>query len=229
MGSGYKDFAPGDVLTAADVDGYLMRQTVMTFADASARDSALSGVLDEGMVAYLEDTDRTTYYTGSAWVDIARLGSGGATKQLGTYAAGDVLQAAELNAIGTTTAYTPTVTQGATTFGMTVSTSNYWEINKLVIYFARMSIASGTGVGGNALRVSIPVTAGTSQNPVVGSAIVFDSSLADPYSCGVWLSTTSQISFQPTSTANWSGIGSTPNIAFGTGDIISFTVAYVGA
>ena len=55
MGSGFKDFAAGDVLTAADVDGYLMRQTVMTFADASARDTALSGVLDEGMVAYLED------------------------------------------------------------------------------------------------------------------------------------------------------------------------------
>jgi hypothetical protein len=67
MGSGFKDFAAGDVLTAADVDGYLMRQTVMTFADASARDSALSGVLDEGMVAYLEDSDTITVYDGSAW------------------------------------------------------------------------------------------------------------------------------------------------------------------
>ena len=68
MGSGFKDFAPGDILTAADVDGYLMRQTVMTFADASARDTALSGVLDEGMVAYLEDSDYFTVYDGSAWV-----------------------------------------------------------------------------------------------------------------------------------------------------------------
>jgi len=67
MGSGFKDFAPGDILTAADVDGYLMRQTVMTFADASARDTALSGVLDEGMVAYLEDSDYFTVYDGSAW------------------------------------------------------------------------------------------------------------------------------------------------------------------
>ena len=67
MGSGFKDFAPGDILTAADVDGYLMRQTVMTFADASARDTALSAVLDEGMVAYLEDSDYFTVYDGSAW------------------------------------------------------------------------------------------------------------------------------------------------------------------
>lgn len=67
MGSGFKDWAAGDVLTAADVDGYLMRQTVMTFADASARDTALSGVLDEGMVAYLEDINTTSVYDGSAW------------------------------------------------------------------------------------------------------------------------------------------------------------------
>jgi hypothetical protein len=70
MGSGFKDFAAGDILTAADVDGYLMRQTVMTFADASARDTALSGVLDEGMAAYEEDTDRIKVYDGSNWDDL---------------------------------------------------------------------------------------------------------------------------------------------------------------
>jgi len=74
MGSGFKDWTAGDVLTAADVDGYLMRQTVMTFADASARDTALSGVLDEGMVAYLEDTDELTVYDGSDWVIYAGRG-----------------------------------------------------------------------------------------------------------------------------------------------------------
>jgi hypothetical protein len=67
VGSGYKDFVAGDVLTATEVDGYLMRQTVMTFASSAARDSALAGVLDEGMYAYLEDSDTLTLYTGSAW------------------------------------------------------------------------------------------------------------------------------------------------------------------
>lgn len=70
MGSGFKDWAAGDVLTAADVDGYLMRQTAMTFADSSARDTALSGVLDEGMIAYLEDVDQFTFYNGSGWSDV---------------------------------------------------------------------------------------------------------------------------------------------------------------
>ena len=97
MGSGFKDWSPGDVLTAADVDGYLMRQTVMTFADASARDTALSGVLDEGMMAYLEDTNVTTYYDGSSWEDIRGLGGGSATSP-GSFSSGDVLDAADLNA-----------------------------------------------------------------------------------------------------------------------------------
>jgi len=98
MGSGFKDWSPGDVLTAADVDGYLMRQTVMTFADASARDTALSGVLDEGMMAYLEDTNVTTYYDGSSWRDIRGLGGGSATSP-GGFSSGDVLDAADMNGL----------------------------------------------------------------------------------------------------------------------------------
>lgn len=77
MGAGFKDFASGAILTAGDVDNYLMRQSVMTFADASARDTALSAVLDEGMVAYLKDTDSVTVYDGSAWNAIGGGGGGG--------------------------------------------------------------------------------------------------------------------------------------------------------
>jgi len=72
--SGYKDFVAGDPLTAAQVDGYLMRQSVMVFASATARNAALSGVLVEGMHAYCVDLGITgspaglTVYDGSAWV-----------------------------------------------------------------------------------------------------------------------------------------------------------------
>tara|TARA_R110001592_G_scaffold227328_1_gene483518 strand:- start:129 stop:620 length:492 start_codon:yes stop_codon:yes gene_type:complete len=65
--SGYKDFVAGDPLTAAQVDGFLMRQSVMVFASASARDAALSGVLVEGMHAYTSDADTLWFYNGSAW------------------------------------------------------------------------------------------------------------------------------------------------------------------
>jgi hypothetical protein len=66
-GAGYKLFATGDVLTAAQVNTYLMQQSVMVFASATARNTALSGVLSEGMVAYLLDTNDLTIYDGAAW------------------------------------------------------------------------------------------------------------------------------------------------------------------
>ena len=56
MGLGFKDFTAGDPLTAAQVDGYLMRQSNMVFASTSARDTALSGNLEQGMIAITTDT-----------------------------------------------------------------------------------------------------------------------------------------------------------------------------
>lgn len=64
----YKLFSTGEVLTAANVNSYLMRQTVMVFADSAARSTALSGVLTAGMIAYLTGTNSLEVYNGSAWV-----------------------------------------------------------------------------------------------------------------------------------------------------------------
>ena len=70
-GAGYKLFNTGDVLTAAQVNTYLMQQSVMVFANSAARTSALSGVLAEGMLSYLQDTNAVEKYDGSSWVAIA--------------------------------------------------------------------------------------------------------------------------------------------------------------
>jgi hypothetical protein len=67
-GAGYKLFATGDVLTASDVNTYLMQQTVMVFANAAARTTALSGVVSEGMLSYLKDTNAVEVYDGANWV-----------------------------------------------------------------------------------------------------------------------------------------------------------------
>jgi hypothetical protein len=79
-GAGYKLFATGDVLTAAQVNTYLMQQTVMVFASSAARTTALSGVIAEGMVSYLQDTNSLEVYDGSAWIgatgDITALTAG---------------------------------------------------------------------------------------------------------------------------------------------------------
>jgi hypothetical protein len=79
-GAGYKLFATGDVLTAAQVNTFLMQQTVMVFASSAARTAALSGVLAEGMVSYLQDTNSLEVYDGAAWIgatgDITALTAG---------------------------------------------------------------------------------------------------------------------------------------------------------
>lgn len=67
----FLDFTAGQVLTADQVDNFLMRQSVMVFDDATARDDALTDVLAEGMMAYLKDTNEVLKYDGSSWLSIS--------------------------------------------------------------------------------------------------------------------------------------------------------------
>jgi hypothetical protein len=61
-----KVFTAGEVLAAADVNSFLMDQTVMSFAGTAARGSAIPSPV-EGMYTHLEDTDRLQFWNGSAW------------------------------------------------------------------------------------------------------------------------------------------------------------------
>ena len=65
-GLGFKTFTTGEVLTAADVNGYLM-QGILVFATEAARNSAITSP-QEGQFAFTKDTNSLWYYTGSAWV-----------------------------------------------------------------------------------------------------------------------------------------------------------------
>lgn len=89
-GAGYKLFNTGDVLTAAQVNTYLQQQTVMVFADATARTTALSSVLAEGMITYLQSDKKVYKYNGTAWVEIVTAASPLTTKgDLYTYSTTD--------------------------------------------------------------------------------------------------------------------------------------------
>ncbi len=63
---GFKTFNTGDVLTAADTNGYLM-QGVWTFANSAARTAAVTSP-QEGNVSFLKDTNSLEIYDGAAWV-----------------------------------------------------------------------------------------------------------------------------------------------------------------
>lgn len=66
---GRKVWASGDILTAADVNDYLMDQSVMVFAGTAARASAIASP-SEGMVTYRSDDNVVEAYTGAAWQSI---------------------------------------------------------------------------------------------------------------------------------------------------------------
>ena len=66
-------FTAGEVLTAANMN-ISARTGIPVFADSTARDAAFGGTgektLAEGQFAYLENTNATQYYDGSAWQSV---------------------------------------------------------------------------------------------------------------------------------------------------------------
>lgn len=73
-GDGFKTWQTGDVLSADDVNNYLM-QGIWVFDDAADRTAQVTSPA-EGNVSYLRDTNAIEKYDGSSWVAI---GGGGAS------------------------------------------------------------------------------------------------------------------------------------------------------
>lgn len=66
MGAGFKVWATGDLVNASDFNNYLQEQVIMSFADSSARDTAVTSP-EEAMFCFLRDTNTLQFYDGSAW------------------------------------------------------------------------------------------------------------------------------------------------------------------
>ena len=75
----YKVFSNGSVLNASDLNDYLMNQSVMVFSSSATRASALTAPV-EGMLTWLQDSNRYQYYTGTAWQDLTDEPSGWSDK-----------------------------------------------------------------------------------------------------------------------------------------------------
>lgn len=69
--AGYKTWSIGEVVEAGDFQGYIQDQTVMVFASAAARTTALGTAVSEGMVSYRTDGGILEYYNGSGWASVS--------------------------------------------------------------------------------------------------------------------------------------------------------------
>jgi hypothetical protein len=136
-GLGFKDFATGEVLTAADVDGYLM-QGIWVFASNAARDAAVTAPA-EGNFAFTKDTNSLWYYDGAAWV------SSGATGDIEGVTAG-------VGISGGGTSGTVTVTNSMATAITTAGDTLYGTGSGT---FSRL----GIGTAGQVLKVNSGATA----------------------------------------------------------------------
>lgn len=67
-GAGFRTFAAGEILTAANVNDYWMKQMVMNFSGTAARASAIPSPT-AGMVAHIGG-GTVTVYNGTSWVNL---------------------------------------------------------------------------------------------------------------------------------------------------------------
>jgi hypothetical protein len=65
----YKTFVNGFPLNASELNGFLMSQVVATFANATARDEAITSPA-EGQIVYLENVAKFVWWTGADWADL---------------------------------------------------------------------------------------------------------------------------------------------------------------
>ena len=151
--AGYLTFNTGQVLTAAQVQYNLQNQTIMYFASAAARDAALTvGVVQEGMFAYLADTNSTVFYNGAAWEGIGDVTNGTLTSPKETVLLSGTGAATTVN-IETQTASVEVLTANATgnwTLNVTGSVSPAVTLNSTMAVGEQISVVLVTPNGATA-------------------------------------------------------------------------------
>jgi hypothetical protein len=221
--AGSRLFQAGDVLTAEQVQSFLMDQSIMGFEDTSARDAAFGGTgeatLAEGMFAYTADTNTLWVYDSINWVP--------------------AINAASLNGVGEFTSYTPSLTATVTnpTLGVgSQSLGSYVRVKNLII--ARFFITfgtSGVAAGSGNYKVSLPVTASVFSNSFytnnIGQTGYYDASANQPYYANIWMDSDSTITllYQTAFNGAMSNISAASPVIPAANDVFSGYIIYRAA
>ena len=201
-GLGFKTFTTGEVLTAADTNGYLM-QGVLVFASSAARASAITSP-QEGQYSFLKDTDALEYYTGSAWVgapvgDITAVTTAAGSGLSGGASSGAVALSLSSSYTAKTAAYTFVAGDEYNLFSMNAATSVQFNIPTDATYNFAVGtefnvfwitgvgqptigavtpgttavISKGSGTGGNTPKLRVANSGATCKKLAANSWIIF--------------------------------------------------------
>jgi hypothetical protein len=158
--AGSRLFQAGDVLTAEQVQSFLMDQSIMGFEDTSARDAAFGGIgeatLARGMFAYTADTNTLWLYDSINWVP--------------------AINAASLNGVGQSVAFTPTFANFTLGNG-TVNYATFVRVQNLVFVQLKVTLGSTSAVTGN-IFFGCPVVPVEQNQGVVGNCQFNDAGVA---------------------------------------------------
>lgn len=197
----YKSWVAGELLTSADVNGYLMKQTVIVCTSGTRPSSP-----PEGMTVYETDTDRYSCYNGTAWVTMGQMISSQFTP---------TLTAATTN---------PQMGTGAWANAKYTLWGGKWCTYRGTLRFGTTgTITAGSGQ----YLISLPVATGTSVGAGVdamGAGLVFDNSASNVTQATYYVAgtgTTTMAAF-----ANNAQVTSSSPWVWAASDYLSWTITY---
>ena len=146
---------------------------------------------------------------------------------LGTFTTGQVLTAAELNAIGTWTTYTPTWTN--VTVGNGTVDFKYSQLNKIVIIRGRFTMGTTSSISG-IIRFTLPSgLSALSTAAVTAFCRILDAGVVG-YVAALEPVTTSQLQVVVANTAgtygSYAATSATVPMTWGNGDLFEFFIVY---